>query len=317
MSVLQPKTLGLDEQSHETIELRRFLGPEPWSVPQLTEALASSNCLGLTDPAPSSPANLLAGLMADLAYPNTTHSKPNMLTHLDDLILQTRLRYRMVRPQNLENMLCDVDFLLSLVQELGGKLLQERKSHSEALVQAKEGFKPPWQKRQISNVGTGGGSNASTPISSQVSIVGVDDQISAIRRTQEERRARLSSAIAQLKGEVEGVKAREQQLSEENELLIRSTAQQEQVLHEYRTEGAALSDQVQDLIAAHLDVRSQNKPDKNSPGALAVSKALARATRLKCNSKAKIGLALHGTPLTRMRCAMQEIWDAEADTCTA
>jgi len=225
MSVLPSKSWAFDEQSQETI-------------------LASSNCFGRTDPAPTSPANLLAGLLEDLSNPSTNHSKPNLLTHLDDILLQTRLRYRMLRPQTFETMLCDVDFLLSLVQELGGKLLQERKSHSEALVQAKEGFEPAWQKWQISNVGTCGGSDASTSICSQVSgdspypgfrSVGVDDQISAIRRTQEERRARLSSAIAQLKGEVEGVKAREQQLSEENELLIRRIAQQEQVLHEYRT----------------------------------------------------------------------------------
>lgn len=149
------------------------------------------------------------------------------------------------------------------------------------------------------------------------STVGVDDQISAIRRAQEERRARLSSAIARLKSEVEDVKAREQQLSEENELLIRGSAQQEQVLHEYRTEGEVLSDQVEGLMAANVDLQSQHSPDKNSAAALAVSTALARAMRRKFSSKAKRGLAMRGTPLTRMRCAIQEIRDSEADRCTA
>jgi hypothetical protein len=265
MAALIPKNLGLDEDSHETAELRRFLGSEPWTVAQLTEALASSNCLGLTDPAPSSPANLLSGFIADLKYPgyhDFGNSKQNMMLHLDGLILQIRLRFRMAPPQSLENAIGDIDFLLSLVQELGSKILYEWKAHAEAIARVKQDLEVTARKRPIF---TGGESTVSSPVGSRVSTVaaGVDDQISAIRRTQEERRARLSSAIAQLKNEVQGVKDREQQLSEENELLIRSTAQQEQALEEYPVLRVSLSQGtcwvVQPTLSTSEEAAIQNK----------------------------------------------------------
>lgn len=317
MAALSPKNLGLDEDSHETAELRRFLGSEPWTVAQLTEALASSNCLGLTDPAPSSPANLLSGFIADLkypGYPDFENSKKNMLLHLDDLILQIRLRFRMAPPQSLDNAIGDIDFLLSLVQELGSKILYERKAHAEAIARVKQDLEVTARKRPIF---TGGESTVSSPVGSRVSTVaaGVDDQISAIRRTQEERRARLSSAIAQLKNEVQGVKDREQQLSEENELLIRSTAQQEQALEEYRFESEAPSGNLLGFAAEIGNLRRGRNPDTNSPGALAVNKALARSKAMKYNTKPKPGIGMRDTHLTRMRCSMREVWDTGANEC--
>lgn len=57
------------------------------------------------------------------------------MTHLDDLVLQVRLRFRMAPPQSFEDMRGAIDFLLILVR-LGGRVLQERKAHAEALARA-------------------------------------------------------------------------------------------------------------------------------------------------------------------------------------
>merc|ERR1712032_1776987 len=104
-------------------------------------------------------------------------------------------------------------------------------------------------------------------------------------------------------------------MGEENETLIRSTAQHEQVLEEYRFEGEVLSGRLQDLMDENVDLQLGHNADKSSRGVSAVKKQLARAKGMKCKTQPKGGLDMRGKPLMRMRCAMREVWDEEADEC--
>jgi len=255
MATLSLKSLGLDEGSSAALELRGSLGPEPWSLAQLAGVLTSLNCLIVPEPGPDSPASPLLGLAAAFRSSDIDDADGGLLGSLDDLVLQARLRFRMDRPQSSEDGLVVVEFLLLLVQELGSRLQRERRAHAEALQQSRQDAEARAQRRQfLQQAEAPEAPDAGAQSPSRGRERG-RDEISAIRKAQEERRAALAEAVARMQREMEETRAREKQLFQENENLIRSTAQCEQAIDEYRTEGAILSEHAEGLYVENVDLR--------------------------------------------------------------
>jgi len=207
------------------------------------------------EPGPDSPARSLLGLAAAFRCSDVDDAESGLLGNLDDLILQARLRFRMDQPQQREDVLIVVEFLLLLIQELGCRLLRERRAHAQALQQLRQEAEAGARGRRFRQPAEAPEAPDSGCPSPERGRERGQSQISAIRKAQEERRAALGEAVKRMQSEIEETRAREKQLAEENEVLIRSTAQCEQVIDEYRTEGAILSEHVEGLFAENVDLR--------------------------------------------------------------